>query len=138
MQSWVSNSKKIKHIPSNKEFSFLFPSDAEALCEILNEYEEQESIEDEEIIIKKINNINKKMMGLSQKTRDLAYEMNNLQRELSHMKDMQKKIINEKKLGGNIHKDCEYYDNYNDTCSNYAMTGAGYEVSRFDKCVRHL
>jgi len=94
MQSWVSNSKKIKHIPSNKEFSLVFSIDAEALCEILNGYEEQESIKDKEIIVEKIDNINKKMSGLSRKTRDLAYEMNNLERELSHLKDIQKKIIN--------------------------------------------
>ena len=49
-----------------------------------------------------------------------------------------KKVLNEEENGGNIHKDCQYYNSEKDYCSNYMMgcyTGLAFEVSRHKKCI---
>lgn len=49
-----------------------------------------------------------------------------------------KKVLNEEANGGNIHKDCQYYNSEGDYCSNYMMgiyTGLAFEVSRHKKCI---
>ena len=49
-----------------------------------------------------------------------------------------KKVLNEEENGGNIHKDCKYYNSEEDYCSNYMMgiyTGLAFEVSRHNKCI---
>jgi len=55
--------------------------------------------------------------------------------------DMLKRCLNEEENGGNIHKECEYYNSEKDYCSNYMMgkyTGLAFEVSRHDKCIKDL
>ena len=55
--------------------------------------------------------------------------------------DMLKRCLNEEENGGNIHKDCEYYNSERDFCGNYMMgryTGLAFEVSRHDKCIKDL
>ena len=49
-----------------------------------------------------------------------------------------KKVLNEEANGGNIHKDCKYYNSEKDYCSNYMMgiyAGLAFEVSRHKKCI---
>ena len=55
--------------------------------------------------------------------------------------DMLKRCLNEEENGGNIHKDCRWYNPDKDFCSNYMMgkyTGLAFEVSRHDKCIKDL
>lgn len=54
---------------------------------------------------------------------------------------MLNRCLNEEANGGNIHKECEYYNSEKDYCSNYMMgkyTGLAFEVSRHDKCIKDL
>ena len=49
-----------------------------------------------------------------------------------------KRVLNKEENGGNIHKDCEYYNSEKDYCGNYMMgcyTGLAFEVSRHKKCI---
>ena len=49
-----------------------------------------------------------------------------------------KRVLNEEENGGNIHKDCQYYNSEKDYCSNYMLgryTGLAFEVSRHKKCI---
>ena len=49
-----------------------------------------------------------------------------------------KRVLNEEENGGNIHKDCKYYNSEMDYCINYMMgiyTGLAFEVSRHKKCI---
>ena len=41
---------------------------------------------------------------------------------------------------GNVHKDCEYYMEKNDSCSNYGMAyiGLAHNVSRHDTCIKEI
>ena len=51
---------------------------------------------------------------------------------------LMKRILNEEENGGNIHKDCKYYNSEKDYCGNYMMgsyTGLAFEVSRHKKCI---
>ena len=48
------------------------------------------------------------------------------------------RVLNEEENGGNIHKDCKYYNSEKDYCGNYMMgchTGLAFEVSRHKKCI---
>ena len=49
-----------------------------------------------------------------------------------------KRVLNEEENGGNIHKDCKYYNSEKDYCRKYMMrhyTGLAFEVSRHKKCI---
>ena len=52
-----------------------------------------------------------------------------------------KRVLNEEKNNGNIHKECEYYHEETDCCYNYLMgmyCGMAFEVSRHNKCIKDL
>lgn len=101
--------------------------------------EEKERIEeDKELLEKKFKELNDKWSELYRKVDSLRNEIYDINREFGKLIKFYRKICNEEKLGGNIHKDCEYYNADNDTCYNYIMTSKGFEVSRFDKCVDDL
>lgn len=96
------------------------------------------SQKDKELLEKKFKELDNKWSELYRKADSLRNEIYDTKREYGKLRRFYRKICNEEKLGGNIHKDCEYYHEDDDTCSNYVMTGAGWEVSRFDKCIRDL
>ena len=51
------------------------------------------------------------------------------------------RFLNEEKNQGNVHKDCKWYNEEKDYCSNYMMgvyTGLAFEVSRHNKCIKEL
>ena len=73
--------------------------------------------------------------------RKLQESLYDLNCAFENASDMLKRCLNEEENGGNIHKDCEYYNSEKDFCSNYMMgryTGLAFEVSRHDKCIKDL
>ena len=55
--------------------------------------------------------------------------------------DMLKRCLNEEENGGNIHKECEWYNPEKDYCSNYMMgkyTGLAFNVSKNKECIKDL
>lgn len=63
------------------------------------------------------------------------------QKAFEYANTLMKRILNEEENGGNIHKECEWYNPEKDYCSNYMMgkyTGLAFEVSRHDKCIKDL
>ena len=63
------------------------------------------------------------------------------QKAFKYANTLMKKILNEEENGGNIHKDCQYYNSEKDYCSNYLMgkyMGLAFEVSRHKSCIKDL
>lgn len=58
-----------------------------------------------------------------------------------HSEKLLKRVINEESNQGNIHQECEYYNNEKDFCSNYLMgqyTDLAFEVSRHKHCIKDI
>lgn len=101
--------------------------------------EEKERIEeDKENLERFLEKVDKQMLNLYKQADNLRMELWDLHEEIGKIRTLARKIHNEEKLRGNVHKDCKYYIEEDDACLNYAMLGVGYNVSRFDKCVDDL
>ena len=73
--------------------------------------------------------------------RELSDKMYDLQKSFESIRDILKRGLNEEENGGNVHKNCEYYNSEKDFCGNYLMgkyIGLAFEVSRHDKCIKEL
>jgi len=78
---------------------------------------------------------------LSKQVREMNNQMYNLEAVFKATNEMMKRYLNEEKNQGNVHKDCEWYNEEKDYCSNYMMgvyTGLAFEVSRHNKCIKEL
>ena len=74
----------------------------------------------------------------SKQLRETEKAFRECQKAFEYANTLMKKILNEEENGGNIHKDCQYYNSEKDYCSNYMMgiyTGLAFEVSRHKKCI---
>lgn len=75
----------------------------------------------------------------AKEVRELNYKMEDLKKAFETARRMLKRCLNEEKNGGNIHKNCEWYNPVKDYCRNYMMgTELAFEVSRHDKCIKDL
>lgn len=82
-----------------------------------------------------------KFSELSTNVMQMQKEMRTLQDTMESTTTLIKRYLNEEKNGCNIHKQCEYYNEDGDYCSNYLMgryTGLAFEVSRHDKCIEEI
>lgn len=100
--------------------------------------EKGQLMKDKQKLLEKMKKMNESWSELYRQADDLRIAMWELNKEFSKLKNFSKKIYNEEKLGFNVHRDCDYYNEDDDTCSNYGMSGAGFEVSRFNRCIDDL
>jgi len=72
--------------------------------------------------------------------RDMATAFHDAQKSFEHAERLLKRVLNEEANGGNIHKDCEWYNHEKDYCGDYLMgyPGLAFEVSRHKKCIKDL
>ena len=73
--------------------------------------------------------------------RELNYKMEDLRKAFETTGRMLKRCLNEEENGGNIHKECEWYNPEKDYCSNYMMgkyTGLAFNVSKNKECIKDL
>ena len=74
----------------------------------------------------------------SKQLRETEKAFRECQKAFEYANDQMKRILNEEENGGNIHKECQWYNSEKDYCSNYMMgcyTGLAFEVSRHNKCI---
>lgn len=77
----------------------------------------------------------------AKEVRELNYKMEDLRKAFETVNRMLKRCLNEEENGGNIHKDCEWYNPNKDSCSNYMMgkyTGLAFNVSKNKECIKDL
>ena len=83
----------------------------------------------------------KEFQKCAKEVRELNYKMEDLRKAVETANRMLKRCLNEDENGGNIHKDCEWYNPNKDFCSNYMMgkyTGLAFNVSKNKKCIKDL
>ena len=77
----------------------------------------------------------------AKEVRELNYKMEDLRKAFENARRMLKRCLNEEENGGNIHKECEWYNSEKDYCSNYMMgkyTGLAFNVSKNKECIKDL
>ena len=77
----------------------------------------------------------------SKQLRETEQAFRECQKAFECANTLMKRVLNEEENGGNIHKDCKYYNSERDYCSNYMMgcyTGLAFEVSRHKKCIKDI
>ena len=83
----------------------------------------------------------KEFQKCAKEVRELNYRMGDLRKAFETASRMLKRCLNEEENGGNIHKDCEWYNPEKDYCSNYMMgkyTGLAFNVSKNKECIKDL
>ena len=77
---------------------------------------------------------------MNKRFRDMETAFRDAQKSFEYVERLLKRVLNEEANGGNIHKDCEWYNQEKDYCSNYVMgyPGLGFEASRHKKCIKDL
>lgn len=97
--------------------------------------EKQSDLEKALIIYKESRNA---FEELNNQIRELQQAFNECTKAMKTASTYLQRALNEEENGGNIHKDCRYYNSEMDYCSNYMMgryTGLAFEVSRHKKCI---
>ena len=92
-------------------------------------------------LLEKFERCQEQLQAFQKAVKGLTEGINILKKQMEINHREMKRIINECENGGNIHKDCEWYDEEHDDCKNYMMgvyTGLAFEVSRHDKCIRDI
>ena len=83
----------------------------------------------------------KKFEEAEEQFKELTKAILGLKIALEHSERLLKRIINEESNQGNIHRECEYYNDEKDFCSNYLVgkyMGLAFEVSRHKHCIKDI
>jgi len=77
---------------------------------------------------------------MNKRFREMETAFRDAQNSFECAERLLKRALNEEANGGNIHKDCEWYHQEKDYCSNYVMgyPGLAFEVSRHKKCILEM
>ena len=97
-----------------------------------------EQLSDKEKALLILEKSQKKFEEAEEQFKELTKAILGLKIAFEHSEKLLKRVINEESNQGNIHQECEYYNNEKDFCSNYLMgkyVGLAFEVSRLDKCI---
>ena len=77
----------------------------------------------------------------TREVRKLTDRLYQLTQAFDSASTMLKRCLNEEGNGGNIHKDCKYYDSKKDYCMNYLMgkySRLAFNVSKNKECIKDL
>lgn len=100
-----------------------------------------EQLSDKEKALLILEKSQKKIEEAEEQFKELTKAILGLKIAFEHSEKLLKRVINEESNQGNIHKECEYYNNEKDFCSNYLMgkyTGLAFEVSRHKYCIKDI